>query len=98
MLPWNAATMFAFIGLGCRRGIHVSQTCLVFCKKKWHAEKLSLSLHNTDDTVTLTFDLLLKKVNLGHNFWIKGEKALILHMLVPLYDKTFLFLPKILTL
>ena len=44
-------------------------------------------------TLTLTFDLLLKKHNLGYNFWTKRDKAFILHMLVP-FDKTFLSVPK----
>ena len=48
-------------------------------------------------TLTLTFDLLLKKLNLGYNFWTKRDKAFILHMLVPC-DKTFLSIPKNLTL
>ena len=48
-------------------------------------------------TLTLIFDLLLKKLNLGYNFWTKRDKAFILHMLVPC-DKTFLPVPKNLTL
>ena len=47
--------------------------------------------------LTLTFDLLFKKLNLGLKFWIKGGKAFIFHMWVP-YDKTFLSIPKILTI
>ena len=48
-------------------------------------------------TLTLTFDLLLKKLNLGYNIWTKRDKASILHMFVP-FDKTFLSIPKYLTL
>ena len=44
------------------------------------------------ETLTLTFDLLLKKL-IGYNFWAKRDKAFILHMLVPC-DKTFLSVPK----
>ena len=43
-------------------------------------------------TLTLTFDLLLKKHNLHHNFWTKSERALILHISIPC-DKTFLLIP-----
>ena len=47
-------------------------------------------------TLTLTFDLLLKKLNLDHNFWSKSYRALILHISVPC-DKTFLLMPIFLT-
>ena len=47
-------------------------------------------------TLTLTFDLLLKKLNLGHNFWTKRDSAFIFHMCIS-YDKTFLSIPKFLT-
>ena len=43
-------------------------------------------------TLTLTFDLLLKKRNLDHNFWTKRDRALILHIPIPC-DKTFLLIP-----
>ena len=43
--------------------------------------------------LTLTFDLLLKKLNLGFNFWTKRDEAFILHMSVPC-KKTFLSVPK----
>ena len=33
-------------------------------------------------TLTLNFDLLLKKLNLGHNFWTKIDKAFIFHMCI----------------
>ena len=48
-------------------------------------------------TLTLNFDLLLKKLNLGHNFWIKRDRAFILQVCIPC-GKTFLFVPKVLTL
>ena len=48
-------------------------------------------------TLTLTFDLLLKKLNLGYNFWTKRDKAFILQVCIPC-GKTFLSIPKILTL
>ena len=47
-------------------------------------------------TLTLTFDLLLKKLNLGHNFWTKRDRAFIFHMCISC-DKTFLSIPKFLT-
>ena len=47
-------------------------------------------------TLTLVFDLLMEKLNLGYNVWTKRDKAFILHMLVPC-DKTFLSVPKKLT-
>ena len=43
-------------------------------------------------TLTLTFDLLLKKLNLGHNFWSKTDRTFILHMCIP-QGKTFLSVP-----
>ena len=43
--------------------------------------------------VTLTFDLLLKKLNLGHNFWTKRDRAFIFHMCISC-GKTFLSIPK----
>ena len=33
--------------------------------------------------LSLTFDLLLKKFNLDHNFWTKSDRALILHISIP---------------
>ena len=47
-------------------------------------------------TLTLTFDLLLRKLNLGHNFWTKRDRAFIFHMCI-CCDKTFLPIPKFLT-
>ena len=47
-------------------------------------------------TLTSTFDLLLKKLNLGHNFWTKRDRAFIFHMGISC-GKTFLLEPKILT-
>ena len=47
-------------------------------------------------TLTLTFDVLLKKLNLDHNFWTKSHRALILHTSIPC-DKTFLLIPIFLT-
>ena len=47
-------------------------------------------------TLTLTFDILLKKLNLGHNFWTKRDRAFIFHMCISC-DKTFLPIPKFLT-
>ena len=43
-------------------------------------------------TLTLTFDLLLKKLNLGHNFWTKRDRAFICHMCI-CCSKTFLLEP-----
>ena len=48
-------------------------------------------------TLTLTFDLLLKKLNLGYNFWTRRDEAFILHMWFPC-GKTFLSIPKFLPL
>ena len=48
-------------------------------------------------TLTLTFDLLLKKLNLGHYFWTIRDRAFIFHMCISC-DKTFLSIPKFLTL
>ena len=47
-------------------------------------------------TLTLTFDLLLKKLNLGFNFWTKRDRAFILQVCIPC-GKTFLSVPKNLT-
>ena len=47
-------------------------------------------------TLTLTFDLLLKKLNLGHNFWSERDRAFIFHMCISC-GKTFLVTPKFLT-
>ena len=47
-------------------------------------------------TLTLTFDLLLKKLNLGHNCWTKRDRAFIFHMCISC-GKTFLSIPKFLT-
>ena len=48
-------------------------------------------------TLTLTFYLLLKKLNLGYIFWTKRDKAFIVQVCIPC-GKTFLSIPKILTL
>ena len=45
----------------------------------------------------LDFWPTFEKLNLGYNVWTKRDKAFILHMLVP-FDKTFLSVPKNLTL
>ena len=42
-------------------------------------------------TLTLTFDLLLKKLNFDYNFWTKRDIS-ILHITIP-FDKTFLLIP-----
>ena len=39
-------------------------------------------------TLTVTFDLLLKNFNIGHNFFIVRDRAFIFGMCIP-YDKTF---------
>ena len=39
-------------------------------------------------TLTVTFDLLLKNFNIGHNFFIVRDRAFIFGMWIP-YDKTF---------
>ena len=36
-------------------------------------------------TLTLTFDLLYKYFNFGHNFWMVSYMALIFHMCIPCY-------------
>ena len=43
-------------------------------------------------TLTLTFDLLLKKFNLGHNFQTRRDRAFLLHMCIPC-EKTFHMVP-----
>ena len=43
-------------------------------------------------TLTVTFDLLLKNFNIGNNFYILWDKALIFGMCVP-YDKAFPMVP-----
>ena len=48
-------------------------------------------------SLTLTFDLLLMKLNLGNNFWAKRDMAVILHISIPC-DKTFLLETKFFTL
>ena len=61
-------------------------------------QDLSVGTKNFDlVTLTLTFDVLLKKLNLGYDFWTKRNKAFILQVCIPC-GKTFLFIPKILTL
>ena len=39
-------------------------------------------------TLTVTFDLLLKNFNIGHNFFIERDRAFIFGMCIP-YDTTF---------
>ena len=49
-------------------------------------------------TLTLTFYLLLKKLNFGQNFWIKRDRAFIFHNHMCIScGKTFLSIPKFLT-
>jgi hypothetical protein len=48
-------------------------------------------------TLTLKFYPLFKNLNIGNIFWMVSDRALIFHMYVP-YDKTFLLVPKYLTL
>ena len=43
-------------------------------------------------TLTVTFDLLLKNFNIGHNFLILRDGAMIFDMCVP-YDKAFPLVP-----
>ena len=43
-------------------------------------------------TLTVTFDLLLKNFNIGHNFFILRDGALIFGMYVP-YDKALPLVP-----
>ena len=45
----------------------------------------------------MTFDLLLKNFNIGHNFFILWDRALIFGMCV-LHDKTFPVVPEILNM
>jgi hypothetical protein len=48
-------------------------------------------------TLTLKFDPLFKNFNIGYIFWMASDRAFIFNMCVP-YDKTFLLVPKVLTL
>ena len=48
-------------------------------------------------TLTLEFDILLKKINLAYNFWIVGVRALIFHMTIPCYNN-FPWVPLFFTL
>ena len=68
------------------RYVHVFLVARPFCayQKFWPCD------------LTLTFDLLLKKLNLGYNFWTKRDKAFIVQVCIPC-GKTFLSIPKILT-
>ena len=43
-------------------------------------------------TLTVTFDLLLKNFNIGHDFFILRDKAFMFGMFVP-YDEAFLMVP-----
>ena len=43
-------------------------------------------------TLTVTFDLLMKNFNIGHNFFIVRDMAFVFGMYVP-YDKAFSMLP-----
>ena len=47
-------------------------------------------------TLILTFDLLLRKLNLGHNIWTKRDRAFIFHMCISC-GKNFLPIPTFLT-
>ena len=61
-------------------------------------QDLSVRTKNFDlVTLTLTFDLLLKKLNLGYTFWTKRDKVFLVQVCIPC-GKTFLSIPKILTL
>ena len=61
-------------------------------------QDLSLRTKNFDlATLTLTFDQLLKKLNLRHNFLTKRDGAFILHVCISC-GNTFLLVPKNLTL
>jgi hypothetical protein len=59
-----------------------------------------MGTNNFDLTsLTLLFDLLLKTLTLALSFeWYVVGLSLIVHMVVPLYDKTFLWIPTDLTL
>jgi hypothetical protein len=48
-------------------------------------------------TLTLKFDPLFKNFNIGHIIWLASDRVFIFHMCV-LYDKTFLMVPKFLTM
>ena len=61
-------------------------------------QDLSLGTNNFDlVTLILTFDLLLKKLNLRHNFLTKRDGVFILHVCIS-YGNAFLLVPKNLTL
>jgi hypothetical protein len=49
------------------------------------------------DLATLVFGLLIKNFNIGHNFWMVCTRALIFQLSISC-DKTFLWVPKVLTL
>ena len=61
-------------------------TCVFLVARPFRSQNFDLV------TLTLTFDLLLEKLNLDHNFWTKSDRALILHISIPC-DKTFLLIP-----
>jgi hypothetical protein len=48
-------------------------------------------------TLTLEFDLLLKKINIGHISWIVSDRAFIFHLRISC-DKTSVLVPSFLTL
>ena len=57
-------------------------------------DKTYLFVPKNVDLVTLTFDLLLKKLNIDCNFWTKGD--FLIQVYIPC-GKTFLSVPQILT-
>ena len=84
----------------------MSQNFAVFVPEKCHlSQKNSLKIHEWPQknmacmtlnfehvTLTVTFGLLLKNFNIGHNFFILWDKAFIFGMCVP-YDKAFPMVP-----
>ena len=73
--------------------------CNVTCDYSLFLVARPFCLHQNFDpvTLTLTFDLILKKLNPGTNFWTERYRAFILRMDIPC-SKTFLSVPKFLIL
>ena len=72
-----------------RKGFHILHECSLL-------QDLSDDTINLEYvTLTVTFDLLLKNFNIGHNFFILRDRSFIFGMCVP-YDKAFPMVPYIL--
>ena len=73
------------------KGFHISH---VYFVRQYLSTEAKILDHVT---LTLTFDLLFKNFNLGHNFWTVRARPFILHMYIH-SGKTFPFDTKFLTL